>query len=307
MIKQKFHGLVRDKFCGLGWHKALVDEVTYDLMLSNDELKQLNDAEDSLKTSLQAHDKMRELQFSSTWKRIGMASDQAVWAMAINKVKADLETYICVCIDVVAKGARSFGALEAFRRCLADKAEDIKKRAFGLIDQRDRPLLDSHISKVASDRVTQWQNWADRELKPSWMAQSEASRGNTERNSQVAKKVESAELERNISAERDVREPGTAPAPLAKLISPAQFGGNGQKKRGRPAIIPDERKQAAVECKANGGTNRDAAMLIYDRKYPTPQQVKNVSSILRNHQQGSKRRNSTSSVRPKTSSKAQQK
>jgi len=90
-------------------------------------------------------------------------------------------------------------------------------------------------------------------------------------------------------------------------MNPAPIEGDGQKRQGRPATIPDERKQAAVECKANGGTNRDAAMLIYDSRYPSPQQVKNVSAILRNHQQRSTRRNSSGSARPETSSKSQQK
>jgi hypothetical protein len=54
-------------------------------------------------------------------------------------------------------------------------------------------------------------------------------------------------------------------------------------KRGRPQKIPDERKAAAVAKKASGGTNRDAAILIYDTHRPTDRQVKNVPSILRSY------------------------
>jgi hypothetical protein len=54
-------------------------------------------------------------------------------------------------------------------------------------------------------------------------------------------------------------------------------------KRGRPQTIPDERKDLAAALKAAGGTNRKAAAIIYDTKYPTDQQVKNVTSTLRNH------------------------
>ena len=200
MIKQKFHPLVRESFVVLDRRKARVDEVTYDLRLSKDELEQLNDAEDALRTSLHAHEKMRELQFSGDWARVGMAADEVAWAMEMNKLKADIETYVCACIDIVAKGARSFGALEPFRKCLADRAEDIKRRAFVLIDQRDLPRLDSHISKVASDRVTQWQNWAERELKPAWMAQPEALRGDDMRNSQLGTTVKAGDLQHEISA-----------------------------------------------------------------------------------------------------------
>lgn len=52
------------------------------------------------------------------------------------------------------------------------------------------------------------------------------------------------------------------------------------KKRGRPTEIPEERKRIALGVK--GGTAR--AKILYNVKYPTPQQVKNVYSILRNFQ-----------------------
>jgi hypothetical protein len=52
-----------------------------------------------------------------------------------------------------------------------------------------------------------------------------------------------------------------------------------QRKRGRPTEIPDERKQRALA--ARGGKAR--AQILYATKYPTPQQVKNVSSILKHY------------------------
>lgn len=58
-----------------------------------------------------------------------------------------------------------------------------------------------------------------------------------------------------------------------------------EKKRGRPQMIPDARKVAAAKLKADGGTNQQAAAVIYDIKYPSPQQVKNVPAILRAYQQ----------------------
>lgn len=54
-----------------------------------------------------------------------------------------------------------------------------------------------------------------------------------------------------------------------------------RRKRGRPTEIPDERKRRALD--AQGGKAR--AQILYATKYPTPQQVKNVSSIL-NHYRG---------------------
>lgn len=59
-------------------------------------------------------------------------------------------------------------------------------------------------------------------------------------------------------------------------------------KRGRPQTIPDEKKAAAAQLKASGGTNAEIATLIYDTKYPTDQQKKNIPSILRHHEQKSK-------------------
>jgi len=61
-----------------------------------------------------------------------------------------------------------------------------------------------------------------------------------------------------------------------------------KKKRGRPQTISDEKKNAALQLKASGGTNKQAAELIYGKRYPTPQQVKNVSAILRHHKLKSK-------------------
>ena len=58
----------------------------------------------------------------------------------------------------------------------------------------------------------------------------------------------------------------------------------GKRERGRPQQIPDERKAAAAAKKASGGTNRDAAMAIYNTRRPTPQQVKNVSATLKNYE-----------------------
>jgi hypothetical protein len=52
-----------------------------------------------------------------------------------------------------------------------------------------------------------------------------------------------------------------------------------QRKRGRPTEIPDERKQRALAVQ--GGKAR--AQILYATKYPTPQQVKNVSSILKHY------------------------
>jgi hypothetical protein len=95
-------------------------------------------------------------------------------------------------------------------------------------------------------------------------------------------------------------------AELAERVSPApppqsnrqatddggQVQSPGPGRRGRPQTIPDEKKAAAAAKKASGGTNKEAAQLIYDTKYPTAQQVKNVAAILKNHQQKLKRSDS---------------
>ena len=70
----------------------------------------------------------------------------------------------------------------------------------------------------------------------------------------------------------------------------------GKGKRGRPQTIPDERKTKAAEVKASGGTNKQAAAEIYNTKYPTDQQKKNVPAILRHHQRKSRQSNSAVST-----------
>ena len=53
-----------------------------------------------------------------------------------------------------------------------------------------------------------------------------------------------------------------------------------RKKRGRPTEIPEERKRRALSVQ--GGKAR--AQILYDTRYPTSQQIKNVQSILRHFQ-----------------------
>jgi hypothetical protein len=62
--------------------------------------------------------------------------------------------------------------------------------------------------------------------------------------------------------------------------------GTAPKRRGRPQTIPNSTKAEALKIKMQGGTNRDAAKKLYDTKYPTTQQVKNVCSILRYYTKG---------------------
>ncbi|MBZ5583374.1 MAG: hypothetical protein LAQ30_14425 [Acidobacteriia bacterium] len=64
---------------------------------------------------------------------------------------------------------------------------------------------------------------------------------------------------------------------------PTRTEGGPVVRRGRPEKIPKASKQKALEVKNDGGTNRDAARALYNTSYPTHQQVKNVSSMLRNY------------------------
>lgn len=67
----------------------------------------------------------------------------------------------------------------------------------------------------------------------------------------------------------------------------------GTRRRGRPQTLPDEKKAAALEAKNAGGSNRDAAAILYATKHPSPQQVKNVSTLLRIYAAKVNRPNST--------------
>jgi hypothetical protein len=73
------------------------------------------------------------------------------------------------------------------------------------------------------------------------------------------------------------------------------------RKRGRPQKISDELKTKAQARKHSGGTNREAAAILYETKRPTPQQVKNVSSILREYgKKESRQLDSSIKASPKT-------
>jgi hypothetical protein len=100
---------------------------------------------------------------------------------------------------------------------------------------------------------------------------------------------------RNSNAEREVeRTPGGPESPPETVT---------EKRRGRPQTIPDERKAAGRKSMLDGGSNLDAAKLIYNKQYPTPQEVKNVPSILRNYQQKLKKSTLLGSKPPKVSRK----
>lgn len=71
-----------------------------------------------------------------------------------------------------------------------------------------------------------------------------------------------------------------------------------KKTRGRPQTLSDEKKTEAARLKASGGTNKEAAAVIYGTKYPTSQQTKNVPAILKHHQ----RKESGSQVKPRNAS-----
>jgi hypothetical protein len=64
-----------------------------------------------------------------------------------------------------------------------------------------------------------------------------------------------------------------------------------KRKRGRPQKILQVKKLAAADLKAAGGTNKEIAALLYDTKYPSDQQRKNVPGILRHYHQRSERLN----------------
>jgi hypothetical protein len=76
----------------------------------------------------------------------------------------------------------------------------------------------------------------------------------------------------------------------------AQTTQSHRKKRGRPSTISDESKTKAAQLKANGGTNKQAAEVLYGTKYPSPQQTKNVSSILKHRQKKIERAESASRI-----------
>jgi hypothetical protein len=174
------------------------DVTSYDLRLSEDQLKQLEDAESALKESQHAHERMREVCFSSEWWTGGRPSDPTMWAMDVRKLTDDAGKFVCRCIDVVAIAARSFGAVEPFRESLARMAADVEKRALAIIDPRDRPLLEPHISQVAADRVSKWLTWAERELKPAWMTSSRPEPDDINPDRQATTEVRQTTLGRNI-------------------------------------------------------------------------------------------------------------
>jgi len=77
-----------------------------------------------------------------------------------------------------------------------------------------------------------------------------------------------------------------------------------KQKGGRPQEIPVQRKVQALALKKSGGTNKAVAAVLYKIRYPSPQQVRNVSSILRHYEKrtGSPGNPRTTSPPPKSRS-----
>jgi hypothetical protein len=73
-----------------------------------------------------------------------------------------------------------------------------------------------------------------------------------------------------------VQEP-TVAQPAASIV--VRENAARPRKRGRPIQIPYERKQQALEIQGNAARAR----ILYATRYPSPQQVKNVSSILKHY------------------------
>jgi hypothetical protein len=76
---------------------------------------------------------------------------------------------------------------------------------------------------------------------------------------------------------------------LAPVTADSGIAPRSPRGRGRPVEIKDELKRKALELKLGGGTNREAAQVIYNTRHPSAQQVKNVPSILRHYEQRSKK------------------
>src|SRR5580704_4658596 len=53
-----------------------------------------------------------------------------------------------------------------------------------------------------------------------------------------------------------------------------------RRKRGRPAKLSSQAKQRALEAKLNDASAKEVAKILYDVKYPNPEQIKNTYSIL---------------------------
>ena len=69
-----------------------------------------------------------------------------------------------------------------------------------------------------------------------------------------------------------------------RRLAEHQVGSNNstRPRRGRPPL-PEELKRAAITLRAAGGSNREAACIVYETKRPTAIQVKDVSSVLRQY------------------------
>jgi hypothetical protein len=52
------------------------------------------------------------------------------------------------------------------------------------------------------------------------------------------------------------------------------------KRRGRPVQIPEERKASALQLKRSGGTDLDAAKILYGTNQPSKRQCDNVHAVL---------------------------
>jgi hypothetical protein len=137
--------------------------------LSEDHIRQLDDAERALAQSLEAHEKMREVCFNEGWWKAGQPSDNGLWNRDLRRIQVDARTYISKCVDVAAEAAWPLGELEPLSESLRDMAADIENRVLAMINRRDLPELEPYILGFASERASGCVLLAKRQFKPMWM------------------------------------------------------------------------------------------------------------------------------------------
>lgn len=89
------------------------------------------------------------------------------------------------------------------------------------------------------------------------------------------------ELVGNVLKDGQESNPAASVAPPVLPVIPVP------KKRGRPAVIPHQRKDEALAAKAAGRPNSEVARILYAVKHASDRQIRNVPSIL-NHYKRSK-------------------
>jgi hypothetical protein len=151
--------------------KTTLPEPKDELNLTDDQHKEIDQAEKQLSDSFRAHEELRGVLESTGWVAVGPQRPGApTMAEDFQKLERDINEYAIKVIRVIGRGLSPLGGVELFSERLKTCARDIREHVIAKIDLRDLPNFDqSVLDGQLKGEVESWIRKARQEFPPSWL------------------------------------------------------------------------------------------------------------------------------------------